>query len=160
IDGYDVALIELWNPINFKLSEARPVCLPTAGSYYDQVEATVVGWGITSWFSYLPSHVLMEVDIPTITNEKCDKIYSGFKIKDNMICAGYDDRGTGGCLGDSGGPLLTKEDEHYTQIGILSFATDRMFSNPGCRAATGYTRVNSVLDWIEETSKSGKTCQS
>ena len=51
--GYDIALLELSEPINFKTSKIRPVCFPTAGKAYENTTAKVMGWGKTSWCKYL-----------------------------------------------------------------------------------------------------------
>jgi len=48
--------------------------------------------------------------------------------------------------GDSGSPLVIDNGITYTQIGIVSFV-----SNKGCTYGlpSGYTRVTSYLDWIK-----------
>ena len=59
-----------------------------------------------------------------------------------MICAGFADGGKDACLGDSGGPLMVKEDGRYHQAGIISFGID-------CGESYGvYTRVPAFLDWL------------
>ena len=47
--------------------------------------------------------------------------------------------------GDGGNPLVIDNGITYTQIGILSF-----LSNRGCNSGypTGYTRVTYFLEWI------------
>jgi trypsin len=58
-----------------------------------------VGWGTTE--DGTQSDVLLEVDLPIISNEDCDQCYGGQgSISDNMICAF--NPGFNICFGDSG----------------------------------------------------------
>ncbi|CAL4131309.1 unnamed protein product, partial [Meganyctiphanes norvegica] len=133
----DIAIIVLRDSIDFTSSEVRPVCLPNSDAdAYDSVTATVSGWGTTSFEGSQPD-VLMEVDVPTMSNSKCQISYGNF-ITDNMICAGFDAGGKDGCQGDSGGPLTYNSGSGYIQIGIVSWGN-------GCADAGFpgvYTRVS------------------
>jgi trypsin len=62
--------------------------------------ATVIGWGTTE--SGSQSNVLMEADLPIISNKDCDQCQSQFggHVTPDMIC-GFD-LGQGACYGDSG----------------------------------------------------------
>jgi hypothetical protein len=62
--------------------------------------ATVIGWGTTE--SGSQSNVLMEADLPIISNQDCDQCQSQFggHVTSDMIC-GFD-LGQGACYGDSG----------------------------------------------------------
>jgi secreted trypsin-like serine protease len=62
--------------------------------------ATVIGWGTTE--SGSQSNVLMEADLPIISNKDCDQCQSQFggHVTPDMIC-GFD-LGQGSCYGDSG----------------------------------------------------------
>ena len=43
---HDVGLIKLTNAITFPSdNRVAPVCLPTAGQEYNNVDATITGWG-------------------------------------------------------------------------------------------------------------------
>ena len=77
------------------------MCLPNQkGEAYDNVLATVTGWGTLSQGGQ-QSDVLMGVNVNTIGNTECDSNYGGGVIKDNMICAKAP--GKDACQGDSGG---------------------------------------------------------
>ncbi len=59
-----------------------------------------MGWGTTTEGGYL-SDVLLEVDLPVVSNEDCDQCYQFYwDIYPSMICA-YDP-GHDSCQGDSG----------------------------------------------------------
>ena len=63
---------------------------------------TVSGWGAEEWRGR-PSDVLMEVDVPVITQSECKDNYSRKRIKHSMICAGWPNGKMDACQGDSGG---------------------------------------------------------
>lgn len=52
------------------------------------------------------------------------------------------------CQGDSGGPLITYSDGEWYQVGVCSFSR----ANDNCMRGfpTGFVRVASYLDWIED----------
>ena len=78
-----------------------PVCLPTLpGSAYDNVLATVSGWGTLQAGGFQPDQ-LMEVNVTTMDNEECGAFYGGYEdITDSMICASGE--GKDACQGDFG----------------------------------------------------------
>jgi trypsin len=93
--------------------------------------------------------VLQKVDVPVVTNDKCQLMYSFNiffkpKIDSTHLCAGWRG-GADSCQGDSGGPLFATINGVYTEIGIVSegFMCAKIF-NPG-----KYTRVSSYIDWIK-----------
>ena len=83
-----------------------PVCLPSLpGPSYDNVLATVSGWGTLQSGGYQPDQ-LVEVNVTTMDNTECEDFYAGYEeITDNMICASGD--GKDSCQGDSGGRKCT-----------------------------------------------------
>jgi len=139
----DIALLELESYKSNK--HIHPICLPTKhlSANFAGETGTVTGWGTTSWQGQDSSH-LKEVDLPIITNDKCEKDLNSYTITSNMICTYAD--GKDACQGDSGGPLVWKTSSgHYNLIGVVSF---------GYRCAeTGYpgvyTRVTEYLPWIK-----------
>ncbi|XP_064102784.1 trypsin-1-like [Macrobrachium nipponense] len=141
----DIALLRLSTPVDFPANnEIAPVCLPPAGNLYENVNATVTGWGKLSEYGDTSS-VLHEVIVPTMTNAKCSQLYEEV-VTENMLCAGLDEGERDACQGDSGGPLVTIDEGtmRMIEIGIVSWGD-------GC-AAPGkpgvYTRVNRYLEWI------------
>lgn len=143
----DIALIELAN------SSSTPVSGIYSGPVSSGVMATVMGWGATSYdpFTFesgdFPT-VLREVEIPVVSNTTCAQSYNqgGIDIVSSQICAGEKQGGKDSCGGDSGGPLMTKQNGKYVQAGIVSFGN-------GCALADFYgvyTRVSSFDSWISD----------
>ena len=63
---------------------------------------------------------LQWVQVPPITNEKCQKSYG--IITDSMICAGLEDGGKDSCQGDSGGPYVCADESGHAIItGIVRY---------------------------------------
>jgi len=149
----DIAIIVLAGSIDFTSSQIRPVCLPDNDSDdYDSVTATVSGWGTLESGGSQPD-VLMEVDVPTMSNSDCRNSY-GNAITDNMLCAGYDEGLRDSCQGDSGGPLIYNSGSGYTLIGVVSWGYG--CASPGYPGV--YARVTQYLSWISTNSASSTTC--
>jgi len=147
---YDFSLLTLCNDIEFG-KDASPVCLPDqAGSFYDNVIATVSGWGTLSFGGSRPT-TLMEVNVTTMTNTRCNQDYGG-DVLDSMICASGP--GKDACQGDSGGPLVTAEPDHYySLIGVVSWGNGCASPNfPGV-----YSRVTKAETFILDNMR-GSTC--
>lgn len=151
----DFALLKLQKDLDLDdLSpEIRPVCLPTASdNQYKNVSAVVVGWGTTSSGGSQPNE-LQEVSVNTMSNSKCNVKYDGEILK-TMICAAGPNKDS--CQGDSGGPLVYNTGGYFELIGVVSWGY-------GCADAKYpgvYSRVTSVLDWINEEISSCESCKS
>ncbi len=141
----DIALLHLAAPAPPELIPAALIsnsALDDAGQL-----ARVMGWG--ALYSDGPvSPVLMEVDVPIISNTVCsDDAHYGGGITTNMICAGdIVDGGEDSCQGDSGGPLLASNNGQFELTGIVSWGIGCAEpAHPGV-----YTRVFNYLDWIDQ----------
>jgi len=147
--NYDYAIVRLSQPVELG-PRAVPACLPGAdlgGSYLDDKTMTVSGWGTTA-SGGSQAQVLMSVDVPGVTNAKCQQSYGESSITDAMLCAGRDEGGVDSCQGDSGGPLtFTHGTPARTYVvGVVSWGA-------GCADAGYpgvYARVTHVSDWINE----------
>ena len=161
--------------------EVSPICLPRrSAALYNNKLSTVAGWGYTSDRRERNSEeegdyttVLLGVDVTTMENKKCQKLYNETEIFDNNICAkGKNNKGT--CQGDSGGiffgltrtnfnqeshnrtflgPLITLEPpmlNYFSVIGVVSWGKT-------CGGIGVYGRVTYVLPWIKENIR-GTTC--
>jgi len=148
----DFSLLTLCKPVRFR-SGAWPICLPEQdGSAYINKVATVAGWGLTSDGGD-KADVLLDVNVTTIDNDKCNEYHGGW-IFDTMMCARG--KGVDSCQGDSGGPLITLEPPHYhyfSVIGVVSWGDVCADPNfPGV-----YARVTKVVTWIMKNME-GETC--
>ncbi|XP_057717308.1 tryptase-like isoform X5 [Corythoichthys intestinalis] len=141
----DMTLLLLSAPVNFN-EFIKPVCLAAATStFFAGTNSWVTGWGfIGEGIPLPPPGDLMEVKMPVVGNRKCFCQYCFINITENMICAGLTQGGRGGCPGDSGGPLMSKNGSVWVQSGVASFAF-------GCgqpRFPTVFARVSQYQDWI------------
>ena len=119
----DIALLELSEP-----SQQTPIpSLVTPATEFHLAfpgeMATVIGWGdtnISPLFIYYPD-LLMQVDVPIISNPECRRSY-GSTVSAGMVCAGYSNGGKDACTGDSGGPLMVPDGlGSYALAGIVSW---------------------------------------
>ncbi|RZC40182.1 Trypsin domain containing protein, partial [Asbolus verrucosus] len=145
----DIALVLLADPVEFT-DNIKPIdSLPSEG-IPASVNAVAVGWGLTSNDAGTVSNNLYYVQVTTISNSECKKIYADF-VKDTMICAkGTNNEGI--CEGDSGGPLIQITNEGKSVlIGISSF-----YSASGCETEhpSGFTRTYDYIDWIKSVTGS------
>merc|ERR1712106_117166 len=143
----DLAILTLEKATKFN-EAIRPVCLPSPDAQdFTGLNATALGWGDTDGDELIDAwaHVLQEVELPILGHEECDARFARIPIKaEKEICAAPFDGGRDTCTGDSGGPLLVQENNHWTVIGLVSWGPTRCGSGvPGV-----YTRVDGFLDWI------------
>ena len=101
----------------------KPVCLPyiTRLIYFQGELGIVSGWGTTGIESPLNSE-LFEVNVKVLGKSDCG--FNSGRITDDMFCAGWIDGGKDACKGDSGGPLIVKDDNNNgaaTLIGSVSW---------------------------------------
>lgn len=95
-----IALLELWNPLQFN-AQIRACCLPLVDSEYSNNYsnswATVVGWGWTQEDQSLGdrSDVLRKANVRIWSNNDCQRSYrlhSGIQtnITAGQLCAGFE----------------------------------------------------------------------
>ncbi|XP_068219770.1 trypsin-1-like [Palaemon carinicauda] len=107
------------NPVNLN-DRVKPVCLPDSSKDYSGSVAVTTGWG--SVFEGGPSSsVLNEVEVVILTREECESYYPS-RITNSMICAGYPEGGKDRCTGDTGGPLVVRDDDGtWVLLGLASW---------------------------------------
>ena len=113
----------------------------------------IIGWGTTS-AGGADSDVLLEADVPIITDERCDGAYPAPPDDFDpavMVCAA-DALGTppsashDTCQGDSGGPLLVPDGDVFALAGVTSWGVGCADpSHPGVYARIGDQPLNS---WV------------
>ncbi|CAF3522760.1 unnamed protein product [Adineta steineri] len=147
----DIALLRLSSPVDFAAAgvHAGISCLPTQSNDLNYPKTgtrlAVVGWGRLV-YNGAAAKELQQVRVMTIDNDdqRCNNsIYD----KQRQFCALVDGGGKDACQGDSGGPIHQWLDDHWEQVGIVSYGT-------GCAAATNpgiYTRLSYYHDWIQKT---------
>jgi len=141
----DIALLKLASSatLNPRVVPIQPLHADELDLAADGVMAVVTGWGTTGEGGS-SSAILLEVDVPVVSNAVCNGSYG--LISDNMICAGYADGGKDSCQGDSGGPLVVPDNAGGWRLaGVVSFGY-------GCARANFYgvyTRVSQYVDWLQ-----------
>jgi secreted trypsin-like serine protease len=145
----DIALIKLQYPLRLKNPYPRAIYLPNGkannNDWHSVAKPTITGWGITPESS-LRSKKLLIAQVNMIESHKCVTFYEKgiLHVKQKMICAGDENGISGGCIGDSGCPLVYKD----SLIGICSWGGADCGIKPNF---TVFTDVNSYISWIDST---------
>jgi hypothetical protein len=112
----------------------------------------IIGWGTTS-SGGSTSDLLLEADVPIVTDPFCDSAYGNFNPT-IMVCAA-DPPGTAPgtahdtCQGDSGGPLLATDDARsYATVGVVSFGNG--CANPSFPGVYARIADDPLNSWVNE----------
>jgi len=138
----DIALLELVYDTSFVTMDVSGNDVP------DGIPATVVGWGtLDSDTDDFPKD-LYEVEVPIVNRAICERSldkysFGSVNLSQNMICAGS--TGKDSCSGDSGGPLMARENGEYVVVGISSWGLE--CAKPDTYGI--YTRVSKFKNWID-----------
>jgi secreted trypsin-like serine protease len=147
----DLALVRLASPLPFPtvtLSGADDLELTAGGT-----PATILGWGATDPVQPVLPDVLQEAVVPIMSNDECSDSHGLLFKGDAMLCAGVlasaadADDGVDVCNGDSGGPILVRTGEEWTQVGITSWG----FECGSHEFAGVYTRIANYAPWLESS---------
>jgi secreted trypsin-like serine protease len=142
----DIGLIELTEAV----TEITPIPIsetfaqrPATGS-----ASLILGWGAIDSAQSRYADTLQQVELPLVDDAVCANAFRPDEVTDTMFCAGYAEGGKDACLGDSGGPLLMRdENDEWRQYGIVSWGE-------GCAEAGYYgvyTRIARVFEFITAT---------
>jgi len=139
----DISLLKLAGEAVFT-TYIQPVCLPTQASQVPVgTTCWITGWGETQ---AVQTQIMQEATVPIIDNADCQS-WSGLRIEDSMVCAGYKEGGIDSCQGDSGGPLVCESGSSFILQGVTSHGI-------GCAEPDRpgvYTRMSEFVTWTEET---------
>eukprot|EP00094_Tigriopus_californicus_P013236 TCALIF_12801-PA protein Name:"Similar to Sb Serine proteinase stubble (Drosophila melanogaster)" AED:0.11 eAED:0.11 QI:0/0/0/0.66/0.5/0.66/3/0/199 len=152
---HDIAILKLDQSVPFSPA-IGPVCLPTDSSASFEPRLGIsIGWGITENGTLSDvlqqasnvSNKMNEVEINIISSEVCQQIIGplGVQVSPVMMCTlGGPNGGESTCNGDSGGPLMVRQDNKFILVGLVSFG------EVDCTAPlpSVYARVAPFLDWI------------
>ncbi|XP_050046986.1 trypsin-7-like [Dermacentor andersoni] len=144
----DLALLRLRSALTLG-PYVLPACLPEQGDAPPPgALATILGWGKLSKRHANGSDLLHQAQVPLVPQSECRAVYADYLISDNMMCAGYRRGRVDSCAGDSGGPLLARDDRgRWTVFGVTSFGE-------GC-ARQGrfgiYAKVANAARWLRRT---------
>lgn len=137
---YDIALVETFYPFSYGPA-VSPVCLPENDDI-PMENCFLTGWGETAGVN--DKNQLQQLSGNVVDTGSCQKSWGQQgQIVDTQICFGTATQG--GCKGDSGGPLVCRKDNHWIQVGIVSWGS------PTCKTyPTVFTKVSAYRQWIDE----------
>ncbi|OCT59040.1 serine protease 53 [Xenopus laevis] len=154
LDGHDLALIKLAKPVKFT-NFISPVCLPEINHRF-RLRKSCWALGLQDVAPGVPldnKRSLQNVAQTLIGHKTCNCIYNSHGREEltnatlpSMLCAAESDGEKGPCLGDSGGPVVCKEDGAWFLAGVISFSQ-------GCHlrdSPTVLTAVSLYQDWIKQ----------
>lgn len=142
----DVALLRL--PVNASGGEIGVIALAPADiGTLDGETVVASGFGRTNNTGETSPN-LMRVNLRAISNSECQETYGGIIVNSTLCATWLTQSGESTCQGDSGGPLSYNSTNGNVLAGVVSFV-----SSSGCDsgAPSGYARVSSFRDWIENT---------
>ncbi|XP_076806561.1 mannan-binding lectin serine protease 2-like [Clavelina lepadiformis] len=141
----------------------HPICIPRNRKEKNLQESSgkrgvVAGWGRTTESGRLAQWLQM-VRVPFVSRVVCLEAYERqsqklqlfryVQITQNHFCAGFEDKSKDACDGDSGGPLMFRDDDtsKWYLSGIVSFGTT--FNS--CRAYVigVYTTVGNYIEFLD-----------
>ncbi|WP_396135197.1 S1 family peptidase [Amycolatopsis sp. A133] len=138
----DIALLRLAAP-----AAAAPIGLATAAS--PGTATRILGWGQTCPkvnCGEIPT-VLQQLDTRIVEGTKCTSVFDGT----SELCTDNPGGKSGACFGDSGGPEIVREGDHWLLAGVTSRPGN---NDPQCATAPSiYTSVVAYAPWIAEKTK-------
>ena len=138
----DIALLRLATP-----AKAAPIALATAAS--PGTATRILGWGQTCPkvnCGAIPT-TLQQLDTHIVEGTKCTSVFDGTA----ELCTDNPGGKAGACFGDSGGPEIVRDGDHWLLVGVTSRPGN---NDPECATAPSiYTSVVAYAPWIAEKTK-------
>lgn len=135
----DIALLRLAAPV-----KAAPIALATAAS--PGTATRILGWGQTCPkvnCGQIPT-TLQQLDTHIVEGAKCTAVFDGTA----ELCTDNPGGKAGACFGDSGGPEVVRDGDHWLLVGVTSRPGN---NDPVCASAPSiYTSVVAYAPWIAE----------
>lgn len=144
VDDGDAALLALSAPVL-----APAIALATsadAGALAPGTTATIVGWGKTRFTQREPSQTLRSAGTVLQASAWCARSARPFFVGGELCALDAPSYATGGCSGDSGGPLLVGGSSGApVDVGIAV----HVYGRCSTRRPTVFTRVDAIASWLE-----------
>ena len=138
----DIALLRLTAP-----AAAAPIAPAAAAS--PGTATRILGWGQTCPkvnCGQIPT-TLQQLDTHIVEGSKCTSVFDGTA----ELCTDNPDGKAGACFGDSGGPEIVRDGDHWLLAGVTSRPGN---NDPQCATAPSiYTSVVAYAPWIAEKTK-------
>jgi len=163
---HDIALLKLEEEVD--LSVYTPVCLPSSVRNRDNTPVLALGWGLTAPLLKSKNanckvnytmrsgdrHILQSVNLT---------VHHQVKKKKGFLMILHGEHNNGICIGDSGGPLLSRDGGQHTLIGVTSHTSTEHLNDdcnvvcwPGSRSF--FTKVSLYTEWINQKMSSPTFC--
>ncbi len=144
VDTGDAALLALSAPVR-----APAITLATSadtGELAPGTTATIVGWGKTRFSEREPSQTLRSAGTVLQASVWCARTAPPFFVDGELCALDAPSYATGGCNGDSGGPLLVGGTNGIpVDIGIAV----HVYGRCSTRRPTVFTRVDTIASWLD-----------
>ena len=150
LDQGDAALLVLSSPVS-----APPIALASASEMNRLkagLEATMAGWGLTSFAQRLPTETLQSADTVVQGRRWCVANAPPFSAKGEICGIAPPGYATGVCSGDSGGPLLARPPGGNggggggaIQIGIAV----HVYGQCSTHRPSVFVKVSAIAAWID-----------
>ncbi|RYX87234.1 MAG: trypsin-like serine protease [Bradyrhizobiaceae bacterium] len=139
----DIALLQLNEPLpgTTALPFGRPLEPFEAGQAY-----TIAGVGVAARGDGKSGGTVRSADL--ISTSHPGKLQ--IRLQDPATRG--DRAGIGACTGDSGGPVLQRQNGRGVIVGVISWSTGAK-NGAGCGGLTGVTPLTLYRDWISQTAK-------
>ncbi|KAJ1917867.1 hypothetical protein H4219_002977 [Mycoemilia scoparia] len=153
----DIAILEL----DMTLSQTRdtsPIKISSAMISSGQT-LTVGGWGQTNIRNRTQSGALNFAEMVAAPVDQCKEQVTTFESHNGPnICTSFAaSKGAGTCNGDSGGPLMIKNNNDYELVGLVSFDVNSKNPDSQICAVDGiysfFTNVRVFVDFISQVTK-------
>lgn len=146
----DMAILDLSDKVTFT-NYIQPICMPVTVSVVDNIEGSIVGWGIADkeTVEHIPQYTMTKILNATYCYKRDPPIviYSSA----NTFCGG---EGYGApSKGDSGGGLFGIANFTWVQYGIISAVRTNETGHVSRSSFAVYTNIYLFMDWIVETAK-------
>jgi len=138
---YDLSLINLKTALMFS-DYIQPICLPSHGQNYVGQACHLAGWGRTD---SNPAEYTEELQQATMRVDSFCGAYQPLLDYDESFCAGFH-QDNSGCNGDSGSPLVCRQEDSFVVAGITSWASGACHGEE----PTVYANVAAHVNWIHQ----------
>ncbi|XP_033734244.1 trypsin alpha-like [Pecten maximus] len=151
---YDVALLKLSDQITLDTNKAAISLTSVTNTElagYDLYECLISGWGRTKENSNSPlPDQLQQTNVKILTDSRCSGIIGSSSMRGDIHICVDGEGASGGCNGDSGGPLACKVGDEYQLAGVTSFVFG------GCLTSypTVYAETYAFREWVQTTMNS------
>lgn len=141
----DLAVWELDQAFKFNKT-FMPICFSRNNFNRTQDIKNLItsGWGKQNQGEDLVhSDCLQHTDLDIVSDHQCSKHYGRNRDMRKLICGGGS---TTTCDGDSGGPLMTRNNGRVFEVGVTSFGRKDCGLKTG--TPSGFERISFHMDWI------------